>query len=470
METSPSARTRDRGTSEPPGKILSAAAVAAACCLVLTFTASAQQSLPGLVIAAPPPAGGPQPGAPLPGVMISPMGQPPMMPPQASPQPAPQAKPPAAKPKPKPKVAAKPKDDGDTAGGAGKGSGPTRIALLVNGDPITAYEIEQRARLLALSSDIQSKAQENMKRLATSEQVTARWKQIVQETIEANQRTKTREQIIAIIQEKQKAYSMGLQKQAIDGARSTVLPGLRDKARKELIEEQVKLQDAKLNKAAPDETMVDDLIKDLAKRNGKTQQQFVQQFAGLGVDVATLRQRFRAQLAWTETVRKQYSHLAVPNNRDLDRLVGEAVGVEDQVELQLQRIMVPVPPKLDQKSMAQKLGEAEQLQRQFSNCRTMAALAARIQGSRFEQLGSRKLSSFSEPSRSMLSSAQEGTMIPPTMQSGGIEFLAVCGRRLIKATDIKRNEVANEFRQEQFERLSRAHLRKLMDTAVIETR
>ncbi len=422
---------------------------------------------------------------PLPGVIITPSPGPsaPMMAPPSNPMmpgmaPPPQAAPPppaAAAPQVKPKVVSRPKKAVETAasdadtGNTVKGPGSTRIGLLVNGEPITAYEIEQRARLMALGADIQSRAQAKMKELATSESVNARWKQIVQDTVNANQ-GKTREQIMAILQEKQKVYSMGLQKQAVDHARSASIPAMRENAKKELTEEIIKLQDARRSGAMPDESMVEDLIKDLAQRNKMTALEFTRHFAGMGVDIMTLKARFRAQLAWTDAVRKQYSHLTQPSQRQLDQALVNFSGGQDEVELQLQRIVITVPPKLDQKSMAARLAEAEQLQRQFKSCNGVAALAGRVQGARHENMGARNVSTFSEPSRTMLLNAQENTMVPPAMTSTGIELYAVCGRKVIKAAEIKRTQLANEERQGTFERLSRNHLRKLLDSAIIENR
>lgn len=391
-----------------------------------------------------------------------------------APPPAPPSAPVATpKPKPKAKVAARPKPSAEGAEGdgnaLGKGPGSTRISLLVNGEPITVYEVEQRARLMALSTDIQARAQARMKELATSQAVNDRWKQIVQETVAANQ-GKTREQILAILQEKQKAYSMGLQKQAVEGARAASIPAMRENAKKELIEEQIKLQDARRNGAAPDEAMVDDLVKDLAQRNKMTPPEFAKHFAGLGVDIMTLKARFRAQLAWTEAVRKQYSHLTQPSQRALDTALANFAGGEDQVEMHLHRIVISVPPKLDQKSMAQRLAEAEQLQGQFKSCNSVAGLAAKVQGARYENMGPRSVTTFPEPSRSMLLNAGDNAMVPPTLTSSGIELYAVCGRRVTKAAEVKRTQLANEERQGTFERLSRAHLRKLKDNAIIENR
>jgi peptidyl-prolyl cis-trans isomerase SurA len=56
------------------------------------------------------------------------------------------------------------------------------------------------------------------------------------------------------------------------------------------------------------------------------------------------------------------------------------------------------------------------------------------------------------------------------MTSGGVELYAVCERQVVKAGEEKRNQKANELRQEQFERLARKHLKDLMDVAVIENR
>jgi peptidyl-prolyl cis-trans isomerase SurA len=458
--------------AETQGALLTPATLAAA---VLMFGAStlssvpshaqATQSLPGIIIA---PAPSPMPGAP---------GSPQPFPPGVGAIPPPPAPPPpstaAPKPKPVQKSAPRPRPTTENADaeGIGKGPGSTRISLLVNGEPITEYEIEQRARLMSLGAgqDIQARAQARMKELATSQSVNARWKEIVAQTVNANQ-GKSREQIMAILQERQKTFSMDLQKQAIEGARASVIPKMRENARRELIEEMVKIQDARRAGAAPDESMVDDLVRDLAQRNKMTTPEFTRHFAGMGVDIMTLKARYRAQLAFTGAVRKQYGHLTQPSQRELDKALVNFSGGEDQVELELQRIVITVPPKLDQRAMAQRLAQAEQVQRQFTNCKMTAGLAAKVQGSRFENLGARNATSFQEPTRSMLATAQPGTMLPPSITTTGIELLAVCGRRVIKAAEVKRNELASGARQETFERLARGHLRKLMDNAIIETR
>lgn len=440
--------------------------LAALAVLVGAASAQAQQSLPGIVVMSPPP-GMPQPGGPPP--MPPPMAAPP--PPAAAPAPQ---KPAAAvaKPKPKPKPApAVVKDDASKGAGSGiaLGSG-SGIVVLVNGDPVTAYEIDQRARLLALQSDIRNRAQDNMKRLATSESTQARWKEIVEETVKANQATKSREQILAMLQEKQKVFGATLQKQAMESARASVLPSMRENAKKELIEELVKQQEAKRVGATADENHVDAIIKDIAGRNNLTPQQFALHFASQGVDISTFKARFRTQNMWVDAVRRKFGHLVNPNNRDIDKLLENTAAGEDQLELQLHRILVPVPATLDQRSLAQRMAAAEQLHREFKGCKSTNSLAAKIDGSRFEDMGARKPAGFPEPTRTLLLNAKDEEMVPPHVTNGAIELIAVCSRKVVKATEEKRREKANEIRQEEFERIARKHLRDLMSEAVIENR
>ena len=118
------------------------------------------------------------------------------------------------------------------------------IVVLVNDEPVTAYQIEQRARLLALNANISEQAKDNFQRLVKAESTTAQFRALQEEVIRTNQ-GKSREQLIAIFQERQKKLAMSLQKQAVDSARASVLPRLKKDAKEELIDERLKVQEAK---------------------------------------------------------------------------------------------------------------------------------------------------------------------------------------------------------------------------------
>lgn len=424
------------------------AALLAAAALLLPVAAQAQgsQTLPGLVVTVPP------------------AGQ--------TPAPKPETNAPAGKSEARPKAASRPKAKSASldSGGSGKGRGSVQsIAVLVNDEPITGYQIDQRSRLLAVQADVSDRAQANFKQLIQRDSTNQQLRQILEETIRANQ-GKSREQILEIFEQRKQQYAAELQRQALQSARSSLQSTYRKKALEELIEERLKLQEAKRLGISIDESQVDDIINGIAQRNNQTPQQFAQNLQRMGGDIASMRDRFRATLAWNSVVRRRFSAQVSVSQAEIDRMVSSAAGgSEDQVELRLHRITLPVEGNLNQKAMAQRLDEAERIWRGFKGCNTSATLA-QSQGAKFDDLGMRKPSSVPEPTRSMLLNAKDGEMVPPNMSSQGVELYAVCGRKVTKGDDQVRDQVAQELQQKEFEVLAERHLRDLRQDAHIEYR
>lgn len=353
---------------------------------------------------------------------------------------------------------------------AGKGSGAAQsIVVVVNDDPITAYEIEQRSRLMALQSNIGERAHESFNRLVQSESTQKRLRQVLQETIQANQ-GKTREQILAIFEERKQQFAANLQQQAVEGARASVLPGLTKAALEELIEERLKIHEARRLNVSIEEAQVDSVVRGLAQRNNMTLDQFAQHVRSTGADISSMKGRYLASLAWAEVIRKRFSMQVSVTERDIDRMMSASPDIADEVELHIHRITLATPGKLDQKIMAQRFEEADKLRRQFGGCKSSAALAVKAQDAKFEDLGHRKPSIIQEPTRSLLVNAKDGEMVPPNMSANGVELYAVCGRKVVKGEETKRDRAAQELRQKEFEILAKRHLRDLRQDADIEYR
>lgn len=343
------------------------------------------------------------------------------------------------------------------------------IAVLVDDEPITGYEIDQRQRLIGLSANVGEQAQEAFKRLIQNPSTTEHLKSILGEVIKSNP-GKTREQIIAIFEERKKQYAISLQKQALDQARSSVLPTLRKSALDELIDEKLKLQEAKrLNVVASDED-VNRLVHSLADKNKMTDSQFAQHMASMGADIDAMRARFRASLSWNDVIRKQYGYRVSVSGRDVDRLASQSTSAEDTLELQVQRVTLEIPEKIDQKLVAARMAEAEAVRSKFSGCKTMPSLAGAVTHAKFDDLGMRKPSTLTEPTKSLLIAANDGEMLPPVVGTGGVELYAVCSRQVLKADEQKRTAAMEELRSKEFEMYAKRHLQDLRERATIDYR
>ena len=98
----------------------------------------------------------------------------------------------------------------------------------------------------------------------------------------------------------QKEFAIKLQQHdrpaASGSARAALLPKFRKEAQEELIEERLKLQEAKRIGIEVTDDEVKRVMKGIAERNKMTEEQFAQHLKGLGVDIATMRERIQAQV------------------------------------------------------------------------------------------------------------------------------------------------------------------------------
>jgi len=343
------------------------------------------------------------------------------------------------------------------------------IVVLVNDEPITGYEVEQRARFMALNANIGEKAKENFQRLAQSESTSKKIRAILEEVIRQNP-GKSREEVGAIFEKRKSEFAVGLQKQAVESTRAAVIPQFRKQAQEELIEERLKIQEGKRIGVEVSDEDVRRMMKALSDRNKMTEEEFVQHVKGLGVDISTMRERTRAQAAWREVVRRRFSAQVSITNRDIDRMISASAAGNDGVELEVQKITLAMPTSMGQSSMAKRYAEADRMRQRFSGCKTMANLVQGDSSAKFEDMKVVKPESIPEPTRSMLLSAKEGDVLPPTTSAGGIEIYAVCGRRATKGDEKAREQAQEELAQREFEIVARRHLRDLRQDAHIEFR
>jgi peptidyl-prolyl cis-trans isomerase SurA len=335
------------------------------------------------------------------------------------------------------------------------------ILVLVNDEPITGYEVEQRVALAMLgASDVQKKLQARLK----SPNINDQFKNFAMKRLQANPPKSEAEQQ-ARIRQLQGEFVASLKAQV----EKDYKPEARKDALEELIDERLKLQEAKkLSVVATDED-VERIVAGMAERNSMTTKQFDEHLKKMGADLAVMRTRVRASLSWTDVIRRKFGHQITVVSRDLERVVASTEG-QDGVELRVSRILLSMPAGASQSTVAHRMSEAETMRGRFGNCQNMEELVRGVAGARYDNLGDRRPTSIPEPTRSLLLNAHENELLPPTFGDSGVELWAVCGRKVIKAADQKRETAENELRQKEFEIISKKHLKDLRQDAHIEYR
>jgi peptidyl-prolyl cis-trans isomerase SurA len=335
------------------------------------------------------------------------------------------------------------------------------IVALINDEPITGYEIEQRVALSMLGApEVQKKLQARLKSANMNEQ----FKNFAMKRLQANP-PKTEAEQQARVKQLQGEFVASIKSQI----EKEYVPTARKQALDEIIDERLKMQEAKKLSVVASDDEVDRIIAGMAERNKMTAAQFSEHIAKMGATIAGMRERIRASLSWTDVIRRKFGHQITVASRDVDRMVASSEG-QDDIELRIHRVLLSLPVKEDQKRLTQRLSDAEQLRGKFTDCKSMEAMARGVPGARFDNLGDRRPSSLPEPTRSLLLAAHDNELLPATIGENGVELWAVCGRKVVKAADSKRETAQNELRQKEFEILSKKHLNDLRTDAHIEYR
>lgn len=344
------------------------------------------------------------------------------------------------------------------------------VAVLVNDEPITRHEIDQRAKLIAVSAGkaIRERANANFQAIIKRKSTNDRLRAIFQRTLEENQ-GQSREAIMAVFEKRKRAFARSLQRQAIASARSSSFPKYRSRATKELIEERLKLQAAKRANTLAPVADVDRAIASIAKRNKVSVDKFFKSIGSGGARPTTFKDKIRAQISWSGVIRRKFGQFISVNLKEIDQHVASVSGSSD-VSLNVHKITLPLPAKLDQVSMARKLHEAELLQSKFTACNATRLLAKQVAGAKFKDMGTVSSKTIPEPTRSLLIQARDGEMVPPVRTGEGVVLYAVCGRSAKGNTDSARNQARTALQRREFDILARRHLADLKRDAHIEYR
>ena len=138
--------------------------------------------------------------------------------------------------------------------------------------------------------------------------------------------------------------------------------------------------------------------------------------------------------------------------------------------LQLRQVKFEIAGNADQRTIVARLAEAEALRARFESCANVAELAKAIKGASVKALPDQQPGALPQPARLLVLNAKVGQMTPPTISASAIELYAVCGRRAIKGDPQQRVQTEHKLMQQEMEIRAERLLRDLRQDAFIEYR
>ena len=278
------------------------------------------------------------------------------------------------------------------------------VAVMVNGEPITAYDIDQRSKLTFLST-----------------------------------------------------HKAPARQQVID----------------ELIDEKVKIKEAKRFGVDPSGTEIDQAYAGMSSRMRITTEQLTKSLENQGVCPETLKARLKADMVWTSLVRGRYKDSLLVGEKDVAAAVqvkGDEKADTESFEYRMRPIVLIVPRGAAPATLELRRKEAEALRARVQTCDEANSFFKTMQNAAIREIVSKTSADIPAVLREVLDKTPIGHLTPPEVTKQGVEMVALCGRSATTVDTPKKKEIRDKMFAEKYEARSKSYLQEIRKAAMIEYR
>jgi peptidyl-prolyl cis-trans isomerase SurA len=276
------------------------------------------------------------------------------------------------------------------------------VVVMVNGEPITNYDIDQRTKLTVLST-----------RKAPSRQ------------------------------------------QVLD----------------ELIEEKLKIKEAKKFGVDPSASDIDQAYASMSSRMRLSAEQLTKTLDAQGIRPETLRSRIKADMVWGSLVRGRFKDSLLVSERDVQGALGpEDKAASGSFEYRMRPIVLVVPQGAGSGVTEARKREAEALRERIQSCDEADGVFRTMQNATIRSTVTKTSADLPQPLRELLDKTPIGRLTPPEITRQGVEMVAVCGRSPTTVDSPKKREIREKMFTQKYEARAKAYLQEIRKAGMIEYR
>lgn len=247
-------------------------------------------------------------------------------------------------------------------------------------------------------------------------------------------------------------------------------PELTKQATEMLITERLQLQEGRKLGITPSEADVNRVIENMAEKNSLDAAGLATALSRAGVNINTLKNRIGAQMVWQRVVQQKFRREVNVSDAQVDEALSQSGGGGSSGGLQ--QIRLPFPNGADQRTVAAKVAEAENLRARFRGCGSVQSLAKGVDGATVRALNVQDTTTLGSPARILVRNAKVGQMTPPTVTRAAVELYAVCGSNAPAAAgdlDV-REETERKIMNEELIGKADEYMKEIREKAFIEYR
>lgn len=240
-----------------------------------------------------------------------------------------------------------------------------------------------------------------------------------------------------------------------------------------LIDESLQMQEAQEQSINVTDEEVSGGFETIARQNNMTPEQFQAILKKSGINYRTLEKQIRAQISWGKVVQRKLRPQVEVSDTDIDDRMEFLNSRLGKTQYQVAEIFLPVDsPQQDQEvlALAQKLTR-EIIERRAPFPQVAAQFSQGAASARGGDLGWVQEGELPDPLNGIILGMKDGDLSQPIRSLTGYHILLLRGKRTVAQENLPtRDQVMQQIGTERLDRLQRRYLMDLKSEAFVERR
>ncbi|WP_291693352.1 SurA N-terminal domain-containing protein [Bradyrhizobium sp.] len=255
---------------------------------------------------------------------------------------------------------------------------------------------------------------------------------------------------------------------------STHKASSRQEVLNELIEQKLKIKEAKKFGVDPSGSDIDQAYSEMSSRMHITADQLSKSLEAQGIRPETLKARIKSDMVWTSLVRGRYKERLQVGEKDVDAAVkaegGDAAQQADAFQYSMQPVVLIMPRGSSPALIEAKHKEAESLRSRVQSCDEANSYFKSLPNAAIRDTVVKTSADIPPTLRKMLDDTPIGHLTPPEVTKQGIEMVVLCGRKPTTVDTPKKKEMRDKLYAKKYETTSNNYLQEVRKEAMIEYR
>ncbi|QPC44702.1 SurA N-terminal domain-containing protein [Kaustia mangrovi] len=241
----------------------------------------------------------------------------------------------------------------------------------------------------------------------------------------------------------------------------------------ELIEDMLKRVEAERLQVSVSDQQVDATLARMAASSGTSVDGLKARLSKNGINIGTLKRRIEANLTWNRILNARYNINVEVDDGEIDRrlkAINEDPARQPRTAYRLQEIQLPLDANAasnDQLVYA-RFVEAQRIMQRFTDCSNTREAASGIFNVQIRNPVDVPPDKLPKPLKQALDKVGPGKVVGPNRAKSGVQLIAFCARRSIAPPPISRDQVENMLVNERYGMYGDRYLRDIKRNAFVD--